>query len=316
MKHTIHLVIRNIGGELEIETFATAELAEAAAWKHVEELFDESGQDGSFADWRNSCDDDFNTAWVEVADAMHDTLHVEAVEIEVPDPSPTRKVTVYTLTTSDDGQMDTQFFDSEEALNAEILGQIETHCGDEFDTIWNQSNGDVHEVYSIAQNDHAFEIDMHWTSHEIDLPDDGSLAPHVTALVDQIKATSAWTDALEGEDDDLIAVVSAAGGALASYGKGPEPRSDVNAKLLTICKAMHAEMGVGKIIQSRAVFDALTEAIAEAETTLPMLKLKVVVEVSGGVAEITEQPDGVDVEIIDHDNLEDERILAEIKARD
>jgi hypothetical protein len=35
-------------------------------------------------------------------------------------------------------------------------------------------------------------------------------------------------------------------------------------------------------------------------------KRKVVIEVYGGVAEVTSCPDDVDVEIIDHDNLEAE----------
>lgn len=35
-----------------------------------------------------------------------------------------------------------------------------------------------------------------------------------------------------------------------------------------------------------------------------MEKLKVIIEVSGGVAEVTSCPENVEVEIIDHDNLE------------
>jgi hypothetical protein len=55
--------------------------------------------------------------------------------------------------------------------------------------------------------------------------------------------------------------------------------------------------------------DLLPEAIADAREKL--LKLcnhqhKVVVEVSGGVAEVTHCPPNVEVEIIDHDDLEAE----------
>ena len=35
------------------------------------------------------------------------------------------------------------------------------------------------------------------------------------------------------------------------------------------------------------------------------MKKLVIVEVSGGVAEVTECPEGVEVKIIDHDNMED-----------
>lgn len=41
----------------------------------------------------------------------------------------------------------------------------------------------------------------------------------------------------------------------------------------------------------------------------PAPKLKVTVEVTGGVAEVTDCPDGVEVEIIDHDNLEAEAAM-------
>jgi hypothetical protein len=39
----------------------------------------------------------------------------------------------------------------------------------------------------------------------------------------------------------------------------------------------------------------------------PAPKLKATVEVTGGVAEVTDCPDGVEVEIVDHDDLEAER---------
>lgn len=42
---------------------------------------------------------------------------------------------------------------------------------------------------------------------------------------------------------------------------------------------------------------------------------KVVVEVSGGVAEVTQCPDGVEVEIIDYDDLEDQAEQARIAER-
>jgi hypothetical protein len=65
-----------------------------------------------------------------------------------------------------------------------------------------------------------------------------------------------------------------------------------------------------KILASNALGAAIeaAESPALAATARP----KVVVEVTGGVAEVTTCPDGVDVEIIDHDNLEAEAEQAKI----
>jgi len=50
----------------------------------------------------------------------------------------------------------------------------------------------------------------------------------------------------------------------------------------------------------------LIEIQLENEAKAKPVKPKVVIEVSGGIADVTSCPDGVDVEIIDHDNLEEE----------
>ncbi len=99
------------------------------------------------------------------------------------------KITVYSLTTYDDGHMDTQFFDSEEAMNAEIKRIIQDHCGDEFDEILEAAGDDVQEIYSMAQNDYSFEIDMHWSSHTLDLP---APEPVNAGLLAAAKSAISW----------------------------------------------------------------------------------------------------------------------------
>lgn len=45
-------------------------------------------------------------------------------------------------------------------------------------------------------------------------------------------------------------------------------------------------------------------ALATGETLPEFNKPLVIIEVSGGIAEVTSKPDHIDVDIIDHDNLE------------
>jgi hypothetical protein len=264
------------------------------------------------------------------------------------------KTTIYTLTISDDGQMNTGFFDTKKAMNAEIKRIIQEHCGDEFDEILKQADGDVHEAYSIAQNDHAFEIDMYWTSHDVEVPtktrtiytlatDTDENGFHLsTFATEQARDNAAWNFVLElwdaGEFD----------------GKRPDPESDdlfetweyvrsdnvdsmwledseidlpdapVNAKLLAAFKALRGDRpdndAKGRCRfcgrdnsgheHERCIYDCPGEvsraAIAQAEADLSRAEtgapLRVVIEVSGGVAEVTVCPPGVDVEIVDHDN--------------
>lgn len=67
----------------------------------------------------------------------------------------------------------------------------------------------------------------------------------------------------------------------------------------------HNDMGWLSFEQA-ALFHAACSLIGSIIEVRSEEKSKVVVEVSGGVAEVSECPPGVDVEIIDHDNLEAE----------
>lgn len=92
-------------------------------------------------------------------------------------------------------------------------------------------------------------------------------------------------------------------------------------KLLAALKALEDRAGVviendtddGKPedVELVAAWKAARAAIAQAEGAVTdpaaVARPRVVVEVSGGVAEVTECPDGVDVDIVDHDNIEAEK---------
>ena len=90
MKITVYQVIQNIGGELTIDAFHTQAEADAKAWDIVkdnykEAVLDDDDMPDTFESFKEKYDDSLNCCWVEVTPGIHATLHVEPVEIEVPD---------------------------------------------------------------------------------------------------------------------------------------------------------------------------------------------------------------------------------------
>jgi hypothetical protein len=84
MKITIYQVIRNIGGQLEIETFPTQVQADQCAAMHLKDAYEKCAFDESFDAWVAEFAD-VNEAWTDLEE--YDTLHVEQVEIELPPPA-------------------------------------------------------------------------------------------------------------------------------------------------------------------------------------------------------------------------------------
>jgi hypothetical protein len=213
MKINVYQVIRNIGGELEIEIFSTNSQADDCAWEHIKNIYTEDGgADGyeveEFDLWRAQCGNDKGSAWEALNDDSNDSLHVQTVEIEVP----TQSTSIYMLITDTDDGLQTDLFSSatkrdeaafEWLAERDDAGRTATQIAEEFE-------GDPLEAgLTISNSEDYFNID----DVLIDLPGTNP-APALLAALKRLNQESQTVGGPSGETwrmaDAAIAAAEAA----------------------------------------------------------------------------------------------------------
>jgi hypothetical protein len=218
--------------------------------------------------------------------------------------------TIYTLTTdTDHGTTTAVFTDYKEAIErtwAFVLSYDSPHKN------LRELYADPHDAWAELQENAGFMDSMSLDSHEIDLPD-APVNAGLLAVLETAKKTFTDVWVREGDRTAVLSTIDEINNAIAAAEAQPTadtlskpidapPPSPASTELQTI--AADLEQIVADLREAGLGGDSLDQIDRHStalEAMAAQLSSPVKIEVSGGVAEVTECPRGISVEIVDHD---------------